>query len=122
MNRKKLRIVRFIRALFLLSPLIYAVVYAYTQGCIGVSEKLVLSATVVMALILFLINIVVKNLRGVTIIGIVLLGCLYALKTMFLPLFIAMTVINIIDDLIFTPIIDRLKVRKEIEEYDKQNH
>ena len=122
MNRKKLRIVRFIRALFLLSPLIYAVVYAYTQGCIGVSEKLVLSATVVMALILFLINIVVKNLRGVTIIGIVLLGCLYALKTMFLPLFIAMTVINIIDDLIFTPIIDRLKVRREIEEYDKQNH
>lgn len=100
----KLWICRILDWICLGAPLIVYAIIALANGQIGVTPKLALTATLIIALILTIINTIAqKNLKCP--IWIVIIGLYIAISKWLLPLVIILAVASILDDLVFTPLI-----------------
>lgn len=100
----KLWICRILDWICLGAPLIVYAIIALANGGIGVAPKLALTATLIVALILTIVNTIAqKNLKCP--IWIVIIGLYIAIAKWLLPLVIILAVASILDDLVFTPLI-----------------
>lgn len=103
--RTKLWICRILDWICLGVPLIVYIIIALASGQIGVGYKIAVMSTLVIALILTIFNVIAqKRLRCP--IWILLLGLYVAVKEWLLPLIVMLAITSILDDLVFTPLID----------------
>lgn len=119
MTRIKLWIYRLLDWLCLFTPvIIYVCIALFGNGV--ASQKVALVSCVVIAAILTLFNIIAqKRLRCP--IWIILIGLYVAMKEYLLPLVIILAVTSIMDDLLFTPLIQHYKAKLEASKvYDER--
>lgn len=96
----------------LFSPILVYVVIAYAQSGIRAENKLVLTGTLVIAIILTLFNTIAqKKLRCP--IWLVLIGIYVCIKEWLLPLIIILAITSVLDDFVFTPLIAKYSKRYE---------
>lgn len=105
----KLWALRILNLALLITPLIvYICIALGTEGVLA-SQKVSLIGTVTIALILVTFNIITKKaLRSP--IWIILIGLYFVLKEVLLPLIVLLAVATILDEFLFTPWIDKVKM------------
>lgn len=97
-------------ALFLSLPLLVYVIIGLTDGEIVTSKKVALVSTILIALILTALNIIgQKRLRCP--IWIVILGLFIAIRDYLMPLIIILAITSVLDDLVFTPLIEYYRTK-----------
>ena len=102
--RRKLWLCRILDWVCLCAPLIVYFIIALCSEGIQVGYKLTMVATLLIAMILTIINVVAqKRLRCP--IWIMLIGLYVAIREWLLPLVIILGVVSVLDDLVFTPLI-----------------
>lgn len=102
--RRKLWLCRILDWVCLCAPLIVYFIIALCNEGIQVGYKLTMVATLLIAVILTIINVVAqKRLRCP--IWIMLIGLYVAIREWLLPLVIILAVVSVLDDLVFTPLI-----------------
>ena len=113
----KYRIMKVFSTLCTLVPLIVYVIIGFISGDVHKGQKLFLGFTLVTALILTVLNVLMKyKLRSP--IFIILLGIYYAMSNT-LPLFVIISIAVVFDEFIFTPLCKKYKqqytINKEID-------
>ena len=102
--RRKLWFFRILDWLCLSLPLLVYLTMALADDGIKVGYKVAVVRTLVIAVILTIFNIIAqKRLRCP--IWIILIGLFVAIRDHLLPLIIILSVVSVLDDLVFTPII-----------------
>lgn len=102
--RRKLWFFRILDWICLSLPLLVYLSMALADDGIKVGYKVVVVGTLVIAVILTIFNIIAqKRLRCP--IWIILIGLFVAIRDHLLPLIIILSVVSVLDDLVFTPII-----------------
>ena len=102
--RKKLWFFRILDWLCLSLPLLVYLSMALADDGIKVGYKVAVVGTLVIAVILTIFNIIAqKRLRCP--IWIILIGLFVAIRDHLLPLIIILSVVSVLDDLVFTPVI-----------------
>jgi hypothetical protein len=102
--RKKLWLFRILSWLCLAAPLIVYVIFALANDGIKVGYKVTVISMLLIALILTVFNIIAqKRLRCP--IWIILIGLYIAIRNYLMPLIIILAVTSVLDDLLFTPLI-----------------
>ena len=100
----KLWVCRILDWICLGAPILVYVIIALANGDIGITPKLALTSTLIIAIILTIVNTVAqKNLKCP--IWIVIIGLYVAISNYLLPLIIILAVASILDDIVFTPLI-----------------
>lgn len=119
MTRIKLWIFRILDWIVLCLPIVIYLIIAMTGDGLAI-QKVGLASCVVIAIILVLINIIAqKRLRCP--IWIILIGLYIAMKEYLLPLIIILAIVSIMDDLLFTPLIQHYKAQLEASKvYDQR--
>lgn len=99
--RNSYRLAKFLSFIVTTGPLLVYVMMGLIRGSVTISDKIVLSLTVIAAIILTLVNILMKyHLRSP--LFIILLGVYCALDKL-LPLILTIAIGTILDEFIFTP-------------------
>lgn len=102
--RRKLWLFRILDWLCLGAPLIIYFIIALCDNGIALGYKVTMTATLIIALILTIFNVIAqKRLRCP--IWIILIGLYIAMRDYLLPLIIILAIVAILDDFFFTPII-----------------
>jgi len=122
--RRKLWLFRILDWICLGAPLIVYVIIALCNDGIGVGYKVTVVATVIIALIFTIFNVIAqKRLRCP--IWIILIGVYIAMKNYLLPLIIILAIVAILDDFFFTPIIHYYYTKtiasKTIDQREEEN-
>lgn len=112
-TRRKLWILRIIDMLLLFLPLAVYVVIALTNNTLVKTtdvQKVTVDICVIVAAILAVINVLAqKRLRCP--IWIILIGLYIAVNELLLPLIVILAVTTVLDDLVFTPLIDKYRTK-----------
>lgn len=117
--RIKLWLYRILDWICLFAPVIVYIGIALFSGGVAVLGKVSIVATVIIALVLTIINVIAqKRLRCP--IWIVLIGLYIAIQQYLMPLIIILAITSVMDDLLFTPLIHyyytKLVASKTIDE------
>ena len=117
--RLKMWLFRALDWLFLFFPIGFYAVYALAIDGVGTWGKIAVISCVAIAAVLALFNVIAhKRLRCP--VWIVLIGLYLAVQEILLPLIIIMAVATVLDDLVFTPLIEhyrsKLIANKAIDE------
>ena len=117
--RIKLWLYRILDWICLFAPVLVYICIALFSGGVAVLGKVSIVATVIIALVLTVINIIAqKRLRCP--IWIILIGLYIAIQQYLMPLIIILAVTSVMDDLLFTPLIHyyytKLVASKTIDE------
>lgn len=117
--RIKLWLYRILDWICLFAPVLVYICIALFSGGVAVLGKVSIVATVIIALVLTVINIIAqKRLRCP--IWIILIGLYVAIQQYLMPLIIILAVTSVMDDLLFTPLIHyyytKLVASKTIDE------
>lgn len=120
--RIKLWLYRILDWICLFAPVIVYIGIALFSGGVAVLGKVSIVATVIIALVLTIINVIAqKRLRCP--IWIVLIGLYIAIQQYLMPLIIILAVTSVMDDLLFTPLIHyyytKLVASKTIDEREE---
>lgn len=120
--RIKLWLYRILDWICLFAPVLVYICIALFSGGVAVLGKVSIVATVIIALVLTVINIIAqKRLRCP--IWIILIGLYVAIQQYLMPLIIILAVTSVMDDLLFTPLIHyyytKLVASKTIDEREK---
>lgn len=118
--RRNLWIFRIIDFICLFAPLVVYIFVALLDDGVVDIRKVTLTGTIVIALILTTMNVIAqKRLRCP--IWIILIGLYVAIGEYLMPLIIILAVTSILDDLVFSPLIDTWKTRATASDvYDKR--
>jgi len=101
---RKLWLFRILDFICLVTPMLVYIIIALCTDSVKVGYKVAVISTLLVALIVTLISVVTqKKLRCP--IWIILIGLYVAIREWLLPLVIILAVVSILDDLVFTPII-----------------
>lgn len=105
---KVLWLLRLADFVFLFVPVIVYIVIALASGGVTVAGRVSVVASVMVSIILTSFNVITKrNLRSPR--WIVLIGLYVAVREQLLPLVIMLAVTSVLDDIVFTPLIDHYK-------------
>lgn len=120
--RIKLWLYRILDWICLFAPVIVYIGIALFSGGVAVLGKVSIVATVIIALVLTVINVIAqKRLRCP--IWIILIGLYIAIQQYLMPLIIILAVTSVMDDLLFTPLIHyyytKLVASKTIDEREE---
>ena len=120
--RIKLWLYRILDWICLFAPVLVYICIALFSGGVAVLGKVSIVATVIIALVLTVINIIAqKRLRCP--IWIILIGLYVAIQQYLMPLIIILAVTSVMDDLLFTPLIHyyytKLVASKTIDEREE---
>lgn len=120
--RIKLWLYRILDWICLFAPVLVYICIALFSGGVAVLGKVSIVATVIIALVLTVINIIAqKRLRCP--IWIILIGLYVAIQRYLMPLIIILAVTSVMDDLLFTPLIHyyytKLVASKTIDEREQ---
>ena len=120
--RIKLWLYRILDWICLFAPVLVYICIALFSGGVAVLGKVSIVATVIIALVLTVINIIAqKRLRCP--IWIILIGLYIAIQQYLMPLIIILAVTSVMDDLLFTPLIHyyytKLVASKTIDEREE---
>lgn len=120
--RIKLWLYRILDWICLFAPVIVYIGIALFSGGVAVLGKVSIVATVIIALVLTIINVIAqKRLRCP--IWIVLIGLYIAIQQYLMPLIIILAITSVMDDLLFTPLIHyyytKLVASKTIDEREE---
>ena len=108
--RKRYWFLKITNLLLLSVPLLVYIGMALSDGGTIVAEKVALVGSVMVALILTVFNIVAqKHLRAP--LWIILLGLYVAMSEYLMPLVVILAVTSVLDDLVFTPLIEYYKIK-----------
>ena len=110
-TKKAIRILWLLRACnmaFLFVPVMVYVIIALASGGVTVTGRVSVVGSVMVSIILTTFNVITKrNLRSPR--WIILIGLFVAIREALLPLVIMLAVTSVLDDLVFTPLIDHYK-------------
>lgn len=120
--RIKLWLYRILDWICLFAPVIVYIGIALFSGGVAVLGKVSIVATVIIALVLTIINVIAqKRLRCP--IWIILIGLYIAIQQYLMPLIIILAITSVMDDLLFTPLIHyyytKLVASKTIDEREE---
>lgn len=120
--RIKLWLYRILDWICLFAPVLVYICIALFSGGVAVLGKVSIVATVIIALVLTVINIIAqKRLRCP--IWIILIGLYVAIQQYLMPLIIILAITSVMDDLLFTPLIHyyytKLVASKTIDEREE---
>lgn len=105
---KILWLLRFCNLAFLFVPVMVYVIIALASGGVTVTGRVSVVSSVMVSIILTTFNVITKrNLRSPR--WIILIGLFVAIREALLPLVIMLAVTSVLDDLVFTPLIDHYK-------------
>lgn len=110
-TKKAIKILWLLRACnlaFLFVPVMVYVIIALASGGVTVTGRVSVVGSVMVSIILTTFNVITKrNLRSPR--WIILIGLFVAIREALLPLVIMLAVTSVLDDLVFTPLIDHYK-------------
>lgn len=119
-TRAKLWLFRILDWLVLFLPLAVYAIIAYMSDGVSSARKICLSACLVVALILTLFNVIAQKRLRCTI-WIIIIGLYIAIEKWLLPLVIILAVVSVLDDLLFTPLVQHYKMKLEASKvYDER--
>lgn len=108
--RLKMWLFRALDWLFLFFPISFYAVYSLSMESVGTWGKVAVIGCVACAAVLAIFNVIAhKRLRCP--IWLVLIGLYCAVKDILLPLIIVMAVATVLDDLVFTPLIEHYRTK-----------
>lgn len=109
--------------MLLVAPIAIYAMIALVDDKVIAAQKVALVGSVMVAIVLVMVNVIFqKKLRCP--IWIILLGLYIAMKQYLLPLIVILAIVSVMDDLLFTPLIQHYKTaliaNKEIDKRERE--
>lgn len=102
--RAKLWVCRIIDFLILVVPCLVYVIFAFVNGDIGNTKKIILTGLCAVAIIITIFNLFAQKHKRSPI-WLVIIGLFIAIRELLMPLIIMLAVGSILDDFLFAPLI-----------------